>query len=130
MKRLSLVFVAVAALAINACKHEQAPTPTPRPQPSPAQRAQELFTNRCATCHGPQGTGDGPAAAALNPRPRNFRDTSWHARATDEHLRKVIVEGGASVGLSPLMAANADLATDVPLRDALVAHVRALMTAH
>lgn len=130
MKRSSLILAFTATLALAACKHEQAPTGTPRAAPSAEQRAQELYTNRCATCHGPQGAGDGPASAALNPRPRNFRDPSWHARATDEHLRKVIVEGGASVGLSPLMAANADLASDIPLRDAIVAHVRRLMTAH
>lgn len=123
----SVVAVALAAFALNACKQEQAPTPVP---PSPAVRAQRLFGERCATCHGAQGRGDGPAGAALTPRPRNFADTSWHSRATDEHLKKVIVEGGASVGLSPLMTANPDLGQDPQLRDAMVAYVRTLMTAH
>ena len=123
----SVVLVTLAAFALDACKQEQAPTPVP---PSPTVRAQRLFSERCATCHGPQGRGDGPAGAALNPRPRNFADPSWHARATDEHLKKVIVEGGASVGLSPLMTANPDIGQDAPLRDAMVAYVRTLMTAH
>jgi mono/diheme cytochrome c family protein len=28
------------------------------------------------TCHGAEGKGDGPAAAALNPKPRNFTDVA------------------------------------------------------
>lgn len=51
----------------------------------------------------------------------------WHARATDEHLRRVLVNGGGSVGLSAMMPPNPELATDTALRDALVAHVRTLM---
>ena len=31
-----------------------------------------LFEQQCVTCHGPQGQGNGPAAAGLNPKPRNF----------------------------------------------------------
>jgi len=42
--------------------------------PSPALLAQgrEVFDRECATCHGPEGKGDGPGGKALNPRPRNF----------------------------------------------------------
>ncbi len=32
-----------------------------------------LFTINCASCHGPDGTGNGPRAAGLNPPPRNYR---------------------------------------------------------
>jgi mono/diheme cytochrome c family protein len=32
----------------------------------------EVFRINCATCHGPQGHGDGPAGQALDPRPRNL----------------------------------------------------------
>ena len=30
------------------------------------------FTANCMVCHGPLGQGDGPAAAALTPKPANF----------------------------------------------------------
>lgn len=37
-----------------------------------------LFGPNCASCHGNEGKGDGPAAAALNPKPRNFTaDADW-----------------------------------------------------
>lgn len=32
----------------------------------------ELFQAQCVACHGATGHGDGPAAAGLNPKPRNF----------------------------------------------------------
>lgn len=33
------------------------------------QRGAQLFQTQCAACHGPQGRGDGPAAATLDPKP-------------------------------------------------------------
>lgn len=35
-------------------------------------RGAELFQTTCAVCHGPEGQGDGPGAAALNPKPANL----------------------------------------------------------
>lgn len=32
-----------------------------------------VFAEHCAACHGPRGAGDGPAAAALDPRPPDLR---------------------------------------------------------
>lgn len=38
----------------------------------------KLFEANCVICHGASGVGDGAAAAALNPKPRNFtQDTGW-----------------------------------------------------
>lgn len=68
-----------------------------------------VFKQRCGTCHGLSGKGDGAAAQALNPKPRSFEDAAWQATITDDHIKKVIVEGGAAVGKSPLMAPNPDL---------------------
>jgi mono/diheme cytochrome c family protein len=33
---------------------------------------EKLFKSNCSSCHGENGTGVGPAAAGLNPAPRNF----------------------------------------------------------
>ena len=48
---------------------------------------------------------DGVAAAALDPKPRNLSDAAFMSTQSDDRIYKVISEGGASVGLSPMMAA-------------------------
>jgi len=59
----------------------------------------------CGSCHGTAGDGTGAAGAALDPRPANFTDpVFWETRDRDR-IVNVITNGGASVGLSPLMVA-------------------------
>ena len=41
-------------------------------KPDAGTAGKQIFTTTCVPCHGPGGHGDGPAAAALNPRPANF----------------------------------------------------------
>jgi mono/diheme cytochrome c family protein len=72
-------------------------------------KAETIFNERCSACHGPQGRGDGPASAALNPKPRNYTDSAWQASVTDEQIAKTITMGGAAVGKSPIMPASPDL---------------------
>ena len=69
-----------------------------------AAKGKTTFENTCAACHGPGGKGDGPAAAALDPKPRNLTDAELLSTQTDDFIYKVISEGGAAVGLSPMMA--------------------------
>jgi high-affinity iron transporter len=46
-------------------------------------KGKELYEMRCSACHGSEGKGDGPAAAAITPPPRNFRDPAfWNGRTT------------------------------------------------
>ena len=51
--------------------------PIPRDQTSIA-RGKNLFKTHCTVCHGPEGRGDGPAAAGLNPKPPNLVEMSGH----------------------------------------------------
>ena len=88
--------------------------------------ASALFSQRCTPCHGPSGGGDGPASASLNPRPRNFHDAAWQRSVTDEHLEKIIIGGGASVGKSPAMPANPDLQGRAAIVAGLRAKIRSL----
>jgi mono/diheme cytochrome c family protein len=67
-------------------------------------KGKKVFETYCFTCHGSTGMGDGVAAAALNPKPRNFTDVAYMTTRTDEQLKKVIVEGGEANGLSQMMA--------------------------
>ncbi len=43
--------------------------------PELVSHGKELFGQQCVSCHGVEGKGDGPAAAALDPHPRNFHQT-------------------------------------------------------
>jgi cytochrome c oxidase cbb3-type subunit 2/cytochrome c oxidase cbb3-type subunit I/II len=52
-------------------------------------RGAEAFTRNCAGCHGPAGRGDGPAAAALLPKPRDLST----ARFSDAALSEVFWTG-------------------------------------
>lgn len=53
----------------------------------------EIYSQRCALCHGAEGKGDGPASAGLNPKPRNHTDGSYMNHRTEEELLGVIREG-------------------------------------
>lgn len=57
----------------------------------------------CAACHGPSGKGDGPAAAALNPKPKDLVDKGYVKTLKDDYMKKLIKEGGQAVGKSPVM---------------------------
>ena len=104
----------VAALLLVAVGcHRQAPAP-PADLVLEALRAEEqtaglnyaegqgkqLFGQYCATCHGDGGKGDGQNASNLNPpvpdltTSKNLADTAY--------VRRVIAEGSAAVGRSPL----------------------------
>ena len=78
----------------------------------------------CITCHGKSGKGDGLAALALNPKPRNWTDPKWHASVTDEQIFKVIKLGGEKNGLSKLMAPNPQYQDRPGVLHALVKLVR------
>ncbi len=52
-----------------------------------------LFRVRCAPCHGQNGQGDGPAAAALNPKPADLTDTPHRTAVSDSAARAVITGG-------------------------------------
>ncbi|OJT21439.1 hypothetical protein BO221_26840 [Archangium sp. Cb G35] len=87
--------------------------------------ARNYFASVCSTCHGPNGAGDGTVAAALDPKPRNFGDKAWQQSTTDEAIKKIIVEGGASVGKSLVMPPNPSLADDAETLNGLVKLIRA-----
>jgi cytochrome c5 len=92
--------------------------------PIAAAEAKTLFDSLCFTCHGLSGHGDGPGAAALNPKPRSFVDAAWQASVTDEHIKKVIVFGGAAVGKSPMMVAQPQLKGNEAVLNGLLQIVR------
>jgi mono/diheme cytochrome c family protein len=106
---------------------EPVPEPAPTPEPAATEPAQGSATattsasafacisgnpetgkakylQLCASCHGATGAGDGVASAGLNPKPAHHNDGNYMNPLSHEHLTKVITEGGAAVGKSPMMA--------------------------
>ena len=78
-----------------------------------------VYTQRCVLCHGPQGKGDGPAAAGLNPKPRNHTDGAYMNSRTDEQLIEVIRNGKGG------MPAWGKILSDEEIH-AVLKHVRSL----
>lgn len=109
-------------------QRETGPAPAGHPSTGGArpgfERAQALFTSMCATCHGLDGKGDGPAAPNLTTKPRDYTDAAWQASVTDDYLKKIIVEGGQKNQKSPLMPGNPDLANKPDVLDGLVSIIR------
>ncbi|MFT3837765.1 MAG: urate hydroxylase PuuD [Myxococcaceae bacterium] len=91
---------------------------------SPEAEAKNRFDTFCSTCHGVNGDGTGPAAAALNPKPRDFHDPKWQASVTDEDLGMVILGGGGAVGKSAAMPPNPDLAQKPDVVSELIKRIR------
>jgi mono/diheme cytochrome c family protein len=89
-------------------------------------RGKELFDQRCASCHGVLGAGDGPVAAALpaDQKPRNLKDPSRKFATDDAKMKELLKKGGMAVGLNPLMPGQPDL-SDADLA-ALVSYVNTL----
>jgi len=94
--------------------------------PQAREQADQIFEERCQSCHGPQGHGDGPAAENLKPRPRDFHNRKWQKAVTDAEIAKAIIYGGSSVGLSGEMAPNPDLENEPAIVGALIEHIRKL----
>ncbi len=88
-----------------------------------AAKGKTVYDNYCAACHGPEGKGDGVAAQALDPKPRDLSDAAFTSTVTNEHLYKVIDEGGPAVGLSPLMASWGGMLSEADIND-VIAFIR------
>lgn len=139
--------IAVVLLLVAACgKNTEPPPPTSgspmaQPESGPSTKrpsgagaqapsdealtaAKTIFATICATCHGNDGTGNGPAAASLNPKPRNYTDAAWQASITDDQIKKTILLGGQGVGKSAMMPAQAQLKDQPEVLDGLVKLIR------
>lgn len=95
----------------------------PAVTPEMLEKGRAIYKANCIACHGEGGKGDGAAAGALKPPPRDHTDAAYMKTLTDKNLADVIVMGGAIKG-KPLMPSHPQLrGADL---DALVAFVRSL----
>jgi mono/diheme cytochrome c family protein len=98
MKRgIALVMLVLGFVAVAAAAEWKAPA-SAKALKNPVERAaglkagKSLFDTDCAMCHGKTGKGDGPAGAALNPKPENLAGKEVQ-RQTDGELFWKISEG-------------------------------------
>lgn len=92
----------------------------------------EAYALYCQTCHGETGTGDGPGAAALDPKPRDFTtgDFAFDPNSDGEtgdpaDLALVVQNGAAAYGGSANMVPWGGVLSEQQIRD-VVAYVREL----
>lgn len=116
---LAAAMTLVAGLSVGSAHAEDV-------APAVKAEADTVWQTRCSTCHGMGGKGDGAAAVALTPKPRDLSSAEWQGKVTDEHIEKIIVGGGPAVGKSPLMPANPDLSGKPEVVQALRDIVRKL----
>jgi mono/diheme cytochrome c family protein len=117
----ALCLIALSALVAVVAAVSQA-------QPSAAPTGQQLYTARCATCHGTTGTGDGAAASLLAVRPRDLTTAVYKLRSTltgslptDDDLLRVVTDGVPGTA----MIGWKDLMTDAERR-AVVSYIKGL----
>ncbi len=90
-----------------------------------AEKGKAQFVQNCAPCHGQAGKGDGAAAAALNPKPRDLTDKAYMGGLKDEYLIDIVKKGGAALGKSAAMPPWGGAMKDDQIRD-VIAFVRSL----
>lgn len=92
---------AIVAGAVAARTTLNAQPPAGRePAPGSAAAGKKIYDAHCATCHGSDGRGDGPAAPMLSPAPRDFSTGTYKLRSTetgqlptDDDLRQTVRKG-------------------------------------
>jgi mono/diheme cytochrome c family protein len=68
----------------------------------------EIFKVNCAMCHGDHGMGDGAAAAAMNPKPRNLVEGKWKNPGDSIGLFNTITKGLTGTSMAAFGHIKAD----------------------
>jgi mono/diheme cytochrome c family protein len=56
-------------------------------------QGQSLFNDKCAMCHGRDGTGNGPAGMAFSPPPANFTNPNFWQGDVKQKISHTITNG-------------------------------------
>jgi mono/diheme cytochrome c family protein len=83
-------------------------------------QGRDLYRQNCTGCHGMEGSGDGPAAAALAPIPTNFHEV----RPARARSLQVLKDGVPGTSMPPWEAQMSDAQ-----REAVVAYIESLYEA-
>lgn len=107
MDRKVLITLLAALFGVGGCKAAGSEPPDGR----------ALFGSACARCHGIDGMG-GLAEPGRTP-PRDLSAATWQDSVTDEHIRRIVIEGTG--GMPPFKDV-----LQSPQVGAVVQHVRSL----
>ncbi|MGC3973420.1 MAG: c-type cytochrome [Nitrospira sp.] len=69
--------------------------------PEVIERGKALYSGKgtCLNCHGPEGGGNGPVAAQLNPSPRNFQHHGFWRHRSEGEIFWVIKHGSPGTSM-------------------------------
>jgi mono/diheme cytochrome c family protein len=105
------VFGATLCVLVGACGGDAGQPEARRLEASPGS-GKGIYITRCAPCHGMDGAGDGPAAAAITPKPRNFRDADFWKARTVAQLHLAVKEGRPGTLMPPFEGVVSDAEID------------------
>ena len=67
-------------------------------------QGQAVYSDKCAMCHGEDGSGNGPAAASFNPAPADFTSPVFWQKTSNARITQTIENGHGpmpAIDLSP-----------------------------
>ena len=89
------------ALIVSFAAYSSAFAATPAQSPELLAKGKAAFATNCAMCHGDKGAGDGVAAGALNPKPRDFTKGQFKLGSKPEEIFNTITKGIAGTPMPP-----------------------------
>lgn len=72
-----------------------------------------IYAQKCGSCHGKEGKGDGPIGKKLLPPPANFLDPAGTPKKSDNELLDKIARGGQGTAMPAFRSLSADERADV-----------------
>ena len=101
-----LAKIAVTSIAVAAFGLTMVATQSFAADPA---NGKKVYSANCVVCHGDKGDGKGPAAATMNPKPRDFTSAAEMKGIDDARLHKSTAEGRpgtAMVGFAKTLKAS------------------------
>ncbi len=119
------IIILISVLSFQSCgkKEQEFSNVEVSITPDNIEKGKSLYPVHCASCHGPEGKGDEPAALILKIKPRNHSDKIIMDSISNGRMFDVIKKGGVIVGF-PQMPANPQL-KDEEIKS-LIAFIRSI----
>lgn len=93
----SVILGTLGALLLAGAAHAAGPDVTP----ALLEKGKASFSTNCAPCHGEKGDGTGVAAAALNPKPRNFNTEPFKNGNKPDNVFQTLTTGLPGTVMAP-----------------------------